>query len=100
MSTAVDNLADNLKNASTEDTAAQESISASAAEGRRLYIGNLAYATTEAELKQFFSGFDVYVSTNQSIIHCLNQSNIPPASLPLSPSTPAPTVLLAMPLSI
>ncbi len=60
MSTAVDNLADNLKNASTEDSsAAQEAISASAAEGRRLYIGNLAYATTEAELKQFFSGYDV-----------------------------------------
>jgi RNA recognition motif-containing protein len=62
MSTAVDNLADNLKNASVEDpsaTATQEAISASASEGRRLYIGNLAYATTEAELKQFFSGYDV-----------------------------------------
>ena len=61
MSTAVDNLADNLKNASIEDPSAanQEAISASAAEGRRLYIGNLAYATTEAELKQFFSGYDV-----------------------------------------
>lgn len=59
MSTAVDNLADNLQTASVEDTSAQEAISASAAEGRRLYIGNLAYATTEAELKQFFSGYDV-----------------------------------------
>ena len=62
MSSAVDNLADNLKNASIEDPSAaaqQEAISASAAEGRRLYIGNLAYATTEAELKQFFSGYDV-----------------------------------------
>jgi len=61
MSTAVDNLAENLKNASVEDSSAanNEGVLASAAEGRRLYIGNLAYATTEAELKQFFSGYDV-----------------------------------------
>jgi len=62
MSSAVDNLAENLKNASVEDPSAaanQEAVIASAAEGRRLYIGNLAYATTEAELKQFFSGYDV-----------------------------------------
>ncbi|OAP56949.1 hypothetical protein AYL99_09061 [Fonsecaea erecta] len=61
MSSAVDNLAENLKNASIEDTSAanNESVLASAAEGRRLYIGNLAYATTEAELKQFFAGYDV-----------------------------------------
>ncbi|KAJ9612564.1 hypothetical protein H2200_004161 [Cladophialophora chaetospira] len=61
MSTAVDNLAENLKNASIEDSSAanNEGVLASAAEGRRLYIGNLAYATTEAELKQFFSGYDV-----------------------------------------
>jgi RNA recognition motif-containing protein len=31
----------------------------SAAEGRRLYIGNLAYATTEGELKEFFKDFSV-----------------------------------------
>ncbi|RVX69308.1 hypothetical protein B0A52_06902 [Exophiala mesophila] len=61
MSTAVDNLADNLKNASVTEAsnANNEAVLASAAEGRRLYIGNLAYATTEAELKQFFSGYDV-----------------------------------------
>ncbi|RMZ91430.1 hypothetical protein DV736_g1321, partial [Chaetothyriales sp. CBS 134916] len=62
MSTAVDNLAEGVNNISIEDPAAaasQEAISASAAEGRRLYIGNLAYATTEAELRQFFSGYDV-----------------------------------------
>ena len=29
--------------------------------GRRLYIGNLAYATTEGELKTFFKDFLVYV---------------------------------------
>ena len=61
MSTAVDNLAENLQNASIEDPAQaqQEAISASAAEGRRLYIGNLAYATTEDQLKEFFAGYDV-----------------------------------------
>ena len=32
-------------------------IPASAAEGRRLYIGNLAYATTEGELKDFFKDY-------------------------------------------
>ena len=34
-----------------------EAVLASAAEGRRLYIGNLAYATTEAELKEFFKDY-------------------------------------------
>jgi len=60
MSSAVDNLADNLQKASIDDqTAATDAATASAAEGRRLYIGNLAYATTEAELKEFFAGYDV-----------------------------------------
>jgi RNA recognition motif-containing protein len=34
-----------------------EAVLASAAEGRRLYIGNLAYATTEGELQSFFKGY-------------------------------------------
>ncbi|CZT14419.1 uncharacterized protein RCC_00396 [Ramularia collo-cygni] len=38
-----------------------EAVIASAAEGRRLYIGNLAYATTEGELKDFFKDYLVYV---------------------------------------
>lgn len=38
-----------------------EAVIASAAEGRRLYIGNLAYATTEGELKEFFKDYLVYV---------------------------------------
>lgn len=61
MSSAVDNLADNLAHASTQDPAstAQDSVLASAAEGRRLYIGNLAYATTEGELKDFFKEYKV-----------------------------------------
>ena len=59
MSSAVDNLADNLNKASIQDNGNQDNVLASAMEGRRLYIGNLAYATTEAELKEFFSGYDV-----------------------------------------
>ncbi|RDL31468.1 uncharacterized protein BP5553_09677 [Venustampulla echinocandica] len=34
-----------------------DAVLASAAEGRRLYIGNLAYATTEGELTSFFKGY-------------------------------------------
>jgi len=44
--------ADDDKSASNNDA-----VLASAAEGRRLYIGNLAYATTEGELKDFFKGY-------------------------------------------
>ena len=57
---------DNSAPATTESTGAQqqqptaaedEAVRASAAEGRRLYIGNLAYATTEGELKDFFKDY-------------------------------------------
>jgi len=58
MSAAVDNLADNMASASIQDPA-QDSGLASAAEGRRLYIGNLAYPTTEGDLKEFFEHFGV-----------------------------------------
>lgn len=48
-------------NAGTEQqqpsSAENEAVLASAAEGRRLYIGNLAYATTEGELKDFFKDY-------------------------------------------
>ena len=37
--------------------AQNDAVLASAAEGRRLYIGNLAYATTEGELTNFFKGY-------------------------------------------
>ncbi|KAB5535275.1 hypothetical protein GE09DRAFT_1063337 [Coniochaeta sp. 2T2.1] len=40
-----------------ENKSANDAVLASAAEGRRLYIGNLAYATTEGELKDFFKGY-------------------------------------------
>ena len=41
----------------SSNTAHNEAVLASAAEGRRLYIGNLAYATTEGELQAFFKGY-------------------------------------------
>jgi hypothetical protein len=64
MSTAVNELADTLAataiSAPTNGAAADASAaSASADEGRRLYIGNLAYATTEGELKDFFKAYNV-----------------------------------------
>ena len=43
--------------AADDKSATNEAVLASAAEGRRLYIGNLAYATTEGELKDFFKGY-------------------------------------------
>ncbi|PQE03581.1 RNA recognition domain-containing protein [Rutstroemia sp. NJR-2017a BVV2] len=44
---------DKASNSATD----KEAVLASAAEGRRLYIGNLAYATTEGELQSFFKGY-------------------------------------------
>ncbi|KAF2277739.1 RNA-binding domain-containing protein [Westerdykella ornata] len=46
-----------------QNTAENEAVLASAAEGRRLYIGNLAYATTEGELKDFFKDYLVESTT-------------------------------------
>lgn len=46
-----------ISKASDDKTAVTDAVLASAAEGRRLYIGNLAYATTEGELKDFFKGY-------------------------------------------
>ena len=57
MSTAADNLADTLAQTSLNDTNGDAAAAASADEGRRLYIGNLAYATTEGQLKEFFNGY-------------------------------------------
>jgi RNA recognition motif-containing protein len=57
---AVNDVATSLANTSLTDKSApanNDAVLASAAEGRRLYIGNLAYATTEGELKEFFKGY-------------------------------------------
>lgn len=61
-STAMNDVTNALANTSLtgkadENKSANDAVLASAAEGRRLYIGNLAYATTEGELKDFFKGY-------------------------------------------
>ena len=53
--------ANNISGGEPINAAENEAVIAAAAEGRRLYIGNLAYATTEGELKSFFTGFSVFV---------------------------------------
>ncbi|KAL3474565.1 hypothetical protein BJX99DRAFT_231569 [Aspergillus californicus] len=70
MSTAVDNTTTDNQASTVPATevsngtapAAQSTADAaavSADEGRRLYIGNLAYATTEGELKEFFKSYTI-----------------------------------------
>jgi hypothetical protein len=73
---AVDQVADSMASATINDsnatgTASGENNAAPAGqndaviavveEGRRLYIGNLAYATTEGDLNDFFKEYLVYV---------------------------------------
>lgn len=59
VSNAVEDITNALANTSItgKDDKSNEAVLASAAEGRRLYIGNLAYATTEGELKDFFKDY-------------------------------------------
>ncbi|KAL9099576.1 MAG: hypothetical protein Q9163_004944 [Psora crenata] len=51
--------ANNVTGGEPINAAENEAVIAAAAEGRRLYIGNLAYATTEGDLKSFFTGYSV-----------------------------------------
>lgn len=53
--------ANNVTGGEPINAAENEAVIASAAEGRRLYIGNLAYATTEGDLKEFFTGYSMCV---------------------------------------
>jgi RNA recognition motif-containing protein len=66
----VADVAAKLQNATIGATGGEKSVpsTASADEGRRLYIGNLAYATTEVELNEFFKGYAVYVMTSSLLI--------------------------------
>ena len=64
MSSATENVANTANEAPVEQQQQQQqqqqasdAAAASADEGRRLYIGNLAYATTEGELKEFFKNY-------------------------------------------
>ena len=62
---AIDDVTDSIVKATISDNTTEKANgshndvagTASAAEGRRLYVGNLPYATTEGELKDFFSRF-------------------------------------------
>lgn len=60
---AVENVTSSLEKATISTAgnteAADAAHAASAAEGRRLYIGNLAYSTTEEQLKEFFKGYSM-----------------------------------------
>lgn len=49
----------NISGSQPINAAENEAVIAAAAEGRRLYIGNLAYATTEGDLTSFFNGYSV-----------------------------------------
>jgi len=57
---AVKNTSITPKTEAKQDTSEADAAHAvSAAEGRRLYIGNLAYSTTDEQLKEFFTGFSM-----------------------------------------
>ena len=49
--------ANNIAGGEPINAAQNEAVLAIVAEGRRLYIGNLAYATTEGDLNEFFKGY-------------------------------------------
>ena len=74
-----------------------EAVIASAAEGRRLYIGNLAYATTEGELKDFFKDYLVYVQHPLMDLNELETNSYSTVRPPLSPPTRAPLARSATP---
>ena len=59
--------ANNVAGGQPINAAENEAVIAAAAEGRRLYIGNLAYATTEGDLKSFFTGYSVYVACSSTL---------------------------------
>jgi len=58
---AMANITNALSSASLNGTRddIKEAAQTTASEGRRLYIGNLAYATTEDQLKESFVGYNV-----------------------------------------
>lgn len=89
--------ANNVSGGEPINAAENEAVIAAAAEGRRLYIGNLAYATTEGELKSFFTGFSVYAFTN--VLPLSQYANTHLARPPPSPPTLVPPAQLAMPSS-
>lgn len=59
MSASVESVTAGVAAVNITDKKAEDAHAQSAAEGRRLYIGNLAYATTEEDLKKFFEGYSM-----------------------------------------
>ncbi|ROT39448.1 hypothetical protein SODALDRAFT_378539 [Sodiomyces alkalinus F11] len=84
---ALSNTAINDKANESKPAANNEAVLASAAEGRRLYIGNLAYATTEGELKEFFKGYLVSFTLDWVKLGLLSRR------VQLSTVVPTPTFL-------
>lgn len=60
---SVETITEGVKNTSVDskpdNVEADAAHAVSAAEGRRLYIGNLAYSTTDEQLREFFTGFSI-----------------------------------------
>ena len=84
--------ANNVAGGQPINAAENEAVIAAAAEGRRLYIGNLAYATTEGDLKSFFTVYSVYVlwkieSKLQGILLTVFRET---TSIPTNPRTTRP----------
>ena len=52
-------IASKTSEAKPDTSEADAAHAASAAEGRRLYIGNMAYSTTDEQLKEFFREFSM-----------------------------------------
>jgi hypothetical protein len=75
-----------------------EAAIASAVEGRRLFIGNLAYATTEQELEDFFKDYPVYVHHAHIRFSRFETNPCFVVRPPLSPLTRAPLARSATPL--
>lgn len=55
----VETITEAVKNTSLDNKTSE--TDAAHAEGRRLYIGNLAYSTTDEKLKEFFKGYSMCV---------------------------------------
>ena len=67
--------ANNVTGGEPINAAENEEVIKAAAEGRRLYIGNLAYATTEGELKEFFTSYSVFVHLTPRQFQSINKTN-------------------------
>ena len=82
--------ANNVTGGEPINAAENEAVIAAAAEGRRLYIGNLAYATTEGDLKSFFTGYAVYGIARALLTSSILTGASETTSIPTNPRTTRP----------